>query len=89
MVKNLPCNAGYADSIPDQGTKIPHPAEQLSLRALSTEPARHNHNEDPVCYNQGLRQTNKSSNKINIFLKVSPEEWHLLVMKCQIEASIS
>ena len=31
MIKNLPCNAGDMGSIPDQGTKIPHPVEQLSL----------------------------------------------------------
>ena len=30
VVKNLPCNAGDMGSIPDQGTKIPHAAEQLS-----------------------------------------------------------
>ena len=58
---------GRMDSIPYQGTKIPHPAEQLSLQASATEPACHNHNEDPVCCNEGLMQTNKSTNKINIF----------------------
>ena len=30
MVKNLLCNAGYMDSIPGQGTKIPHGKGQLS-----------------------------------------------------------
>ena len=38
MVKNLPCNAGDAGSIPVQGTKIPHVTGQLSLRATTTEP---------------------------------------------------
>ena len=31
VVKNLACNAGDRGSIPGQGTKIPHAAEQLSL----------------------------------------------------------
>ena len=34
VVKNLPCIAGYAGSIPGWGTKIPHAAEQLSQHAL-------------------------------------------------------
>ena len=38
MVKNLPCNAGDSGSIPDQGTKIPHPAEQLSPLATIKGP---------------------------------------------------
>ena len=36
VVKNLPCNAGDVGSIPGQGTKIPHDAGQLSLRATTT-----------------------------------------------------
>ena len=40
VVKNLPCKAGDAESIPGQGTKIPHAAGQLSLRATTTEPLR-------------------------------------------------
>ena len=39
MVKNLPCNAVDAGSIPGQGTKIPHAVGQLSPLAASTEPA--------------------------------------------------
>ena len=31
VVKNLPSNAGDLDSIPNQGTKIPYAAGQLSL----------------------------------------------------------
>ena len=31
VVKNLPCNAGDAGSIPGQGTKIPYATEQPSL----------------------------------------------------------
>ena len=49
VVKNLPSKAGDTGSIPGWGTKIPHatgqlnPAPQLlSLRATTTEPARHN-----------------------------------------------
>ena len=34
-VKNLPCNAGDAGSIPCWGTKIPHMAEQLSLHTAT------------------------------------------------------
>ena len=37
MVKNLLYDAGGADSIPGQGSKIPHSMELLSLPALSTE----------------------------------------------------
>ena len=42
VVKNLPSNAGDVDSIPAQGTKIPHATEKLSLHALTTEPAHRN-----------------------------------------------
>ena len=35
VVKNLPCNAEDADSIPGQGTKIPHAMVQLSPRATA------------------------------------------------------
>ena len=31
VIKNLPCNAGDAGSIPGWGTKIPHAVEQLSM----------------------------------------------------------
>ena len=31
VIKNLPCNAGDAGSIPGWGTKIPHVVEQLSM----------------------------------------------------------
>ena len=37
VVKNLLYYAGDADSIPGQGTKIPHAAEQLSPHATTTE----------------------------------------------------
>ena len=36
-VKNLPCNAGDMASIPDQGTKNPPAAEQLSQGATTRE----------------------------------------------------
>ena len=42
VVKNLPSNAGDMGLIPGQGTKIPHATGQLSPRATTTEPARHN-----------------------------------------------
>ena len=38
MVKNPPCNAGDAGSIPGLGTKIPPAAEQLSPHTTTTEP---------------------------------------------------
>ena len=38
MVKNPPCNAEDSGLIPDQGTKIPQAAGQLSPRAKTTEP---------------------------------------------------
>ena len=36
VVKNLPFDAGDAGSIPSKGTKIPHAAGQLSLRATTS-----------------------------------------------------
>ena len=42
VVKNPPSNAGDAGSIPGWGTKIPHAAGQLSLRATTTGPSRLN-----------------------------------------------
>ena len=38
VVKNLPCNAGYMDSVPGRGTMIPYAKEQLSLQAATIEP---------------------------------------------------
>ena len=46
MVENLPANAGDHGFEPRSG-KIPHAAEQLSLRATTTEPARL----EPVLHN--------------------------------------
>ena len=43
MVKNPPSNAGDSRLIPDQGTKIPHAAGQLSPHATTTEPVRLNY----------------------------------------------
>ena len=37
VVKNLPCHAGDAGSIPGWGTKIPHATEQLSMHTTTTE----------------------------------------------------
>ena len=37
-VKNPPCNAGDAGSIPGPGTKIPQAAGQLNLSTTTTEP---------------------------------------------------
>ena len=38
MAKDPPPDEGDSGSIPGQGTKIPHSAGQLSLRAATTEP---------------------------------------------------
>ena len=62
VVKNPSCNARDAGSIPDQGTKIPHAAGQLSQRATTIEPECRNYRahalwsprttmKDPVCHN--------------------------------------
>jgi len=37
VVKNLPCDAGRAGSIPGQKTEIPQDVEQLSPHAITTE----------------------------------------------------
>ena len=42
-LKNPPYNAGDAGLIPGQGTKIPHTAGKLSLRATTTELMCHNY----------------------------------------------
>ena len=61
VMKNPPCNAGDAGSIPSRGTKSPHASKQLSPSALSlhattrgswgamNDPALRN--EDPLCHN--------------------------------------
>ena len=41
MVKNPSCSIGHTGSIPGQGTRIPHAAEQLSLGAATPESACH------------------------------------------------
>ena len=40
MVKNSPCNAGDAGSIPGEGIKIPSAVWQLNLHATTREPMR-------------------------------------------------
>ena len=37
MIKSQSCNARVVGSIPGRGTKMPHAAEQLSLRAAIRE----------------------------------------------------
>ena len=37
VIQNPPCNAGDMNSIPGQGTRIPHTARQLSPCARTTE----------------------------------------------------
>ena len=63
-VKNPPCNAGDAGSIPGQGTKIPraqsnkaHAPQLLSPHAIAREPM--SSNKDPVCHNEGPEEPRK------------------------------
>ena len=42
VTKNPPCNATEEGLIPDQGTKLPHATELLSLHASTRESVRHN-----------------------------------------------
>ena len=50
VVKDPPSNAGDMNLIPDQGTKIPRAAEQLSQCTTTREKPTH-HNEGP-CMSQ-------------------------------------
>ena len=43
VVKNPPSNAGDADSIPGQGTKIPCVTGHLSLHTTTRDPVHSNH----------------------------------------------
>ena len=36
------CNVGDTGSIPEQGIKIPHTVQQLSLYVATTDPCHHN-----------------------------------------------
>ena len=47
VVKNLPAKAGDTGLIPDQGTKIPHVAGQLSLLTTTGEPMHCNQDLTP------------------------------------------
>ena len=40
-IKNLPCNAGDASSIPGQGTEVPQASGQLSVSIATTELTDH------------------------------------------------
>ena len=71
MVKNLPTDAGNTGSIPGQGTKIPHAAGQLTLRAISTEPAR-----EPVLHNKRSPRTHRN-------WESSPSSLHLEIACAQ------
>ena len=46
VVQKLPSDAGGVGSIPGQGTKIPHAAEQLSCHTSTTEPMLHSKRSD-------------------------------------------
>ena len=39
VMKNPPCNAGFAGSVPGQGTEISQAAKQLTPCSATTEPA--------------------------------------------------
>ena len=43
-MKNPPCNAEDTSSIPSEGIKIPHAAEQLNLHTAMKNPALFNEN---------------------------------------------
>ena len=68
MVKNHPCYAGARSSIPGQGTKIPHAAEQLSWSTTTTMLVQnlYSRSEESVCRNQ---RSWMQPNKEIIFLK--------------------
>ena len=57
LVKNLPCNARDAGSIPGRGTKISHAVEQLNRRATTREPVHHN---------KGSRMTQQRSHVLQL-----------------------
>ena len=62
VVKNPLCNAEDKGSIPGQETKIPHAAEQLSLRATTAEPCALepvHHNQSPCAARQDPRDVTK------------------------------
>ena len=66
MVKNPPENTGDMDSIPGQGTKIPHAAGQLSSCTTTTEPrcsrASHTAVKDLKDHNYDRMQPNEQMN---------------------------
>ena len=57
VVQKLPSDAGSTGSIPGQGTKIPHAAEQLRCHTSATEPA----SLEPMLHNRGSHGTKKPS----------------------------
>ena len=57
LVKNLPCNARDAGSIPGRGTKISHAVEQLNRHATAREPVHHN---------KGSRMTQQRSHVLQL-----------------------
>ena len=69
VVKNLPSDAGDAGSIPGRGTKIPHVARQLSLRATTRE--------KPMCRNEISRvpQLRPDATKNNTYFFLKNKEW--------------
>ena len=71
VVKTLPHNAGDANSIPGQGTKVPRAVEQLSPSTVSTDSVRCDDpawcSEHPECCDSTETrhsQINKQINKI-------------------------
>ena len=57
VFRKPPSNEEDSDSIPGQGTKIPHVAEQLLSPHTATMTTK-----DPACHNQDPRQPNKYIN---------------------------
>ena len=73
MVKKLPCSAGDVGSIPDQGTKIPHTAGQLSPRVTARKKT--------ACLNYCPRSTSRVDMSLSKFREVviDKEAWHAAV----------
>ena len=70
MVKKLPAHAEDADSIPSQGTKIPHAIGQLSPRATTTKPMHHI--EDPVQQKIKLKKKKKGKKRYTVAHSILP-----------------
>jgi len=69
VVKNSSSNAGAVGLIPDWGTKIPHAAEQLSLRAATAEPLHPTREKPPHCTKRSCMLQLKPAQPINKYFQ--------------------